>query len=81
VQLALDVLPVFQTAINKLKAGFVAINTKYNKLFDRLVKTNAALKSLDDWFIAYDFSRVKKVSITREGPCSCFHSLGRCRLY
>jgi len=41
----------------------VALNTKYSNLFDRLVKTNAALKSLDDWSIAYDFSRVKKVSV------------------
>jgi len=41
----------------------VAINTKYNKLSDRLVKINAALKSLDDWSIAYDFSRVKKASV------------------
>jgi len=30
-----------------LKEGFVAINTKYSSLSDRLVKTNAALKSLD----------------------------------
>jgi len=56
VQLALDVLPVFQIAVNELKAGFVAINTKYSTLSDRLVKTNAALKSLNDWSIAYDFS-------------------------
>jgi len=41
----------------------VAINTKYSSLSDRLVKTNAALKSLDDWSIAYNFSRVKKVSV------------------
>jgi len=63
VQLALDVLSVIQIAINDLKAGLVAMNTKYSSLSDRLVKTNAALKSLDDWFIAYDFSKVKKVSV------------------
>jgi len=63
VQLALDVLPVLQTAINDLKAGLVDVKTKYHKLSDRLVKTNAALKSLDDWSIAYDFSRVHKVSV------------------
>jgi len=63
VQSAIDVLPVFQTAIDELKAGFVVLTTKYTKLSDRLVKTNVALKSLDDWSIAYDFSRVKKVSV------------------
>jgi len=63
VQLALDVLPVFQTAINELKAGFVDIKIKYHKSSDRLVKTNTALKSLDDWSIAYDFWRVKKVPV------------------
>jgi len=41
----------------------VALNTKYSNLSDRLVKTNAAQKSLDDWSIAYDFFRVKKVSV------------------
>jgi len=63
VQLALDVLPVLQIAINELKEGLVAINMKFTSLADRLVKTNAALKSLDDWSIAYDFSRINKVCV------------------
>jgi len=57
VQLALKVLSTFQTVINQLKEDFVVLNTKYGGLDECLVKTNAVLKSLDDWSIAYDFSR------------------------
>jgi len=56
VQLALNVLPPFQTAITELKV-------KYTKLSERLVKTDAVLKSLDDWFISNDFARIKKAAV------------------
>jgi len=41
----------------------VALNSKYSSLYDRLVTTNAALKSLDDWSIAYDFCRGNQVYV------------------
>jgi len=41
-----------------LKEDFVVLNTKYGGLDERLLKTNAVLKNLDDWSVAYDFSRV-----------------------
>jgi len=64
VQLALDVLPAIQLAIKELKDGYIALDLKYGSLADRLVKTDVAVKILDDWSIAYDFSRTKKVSVS-----------------
>jgi len=63
VQLALDVLPAFQIANTVLKEGLVAVNTKYSSLCELLVKTNATLKSLNDWSIAYDFSKIIQVYV------------------
>jgi len=59
VQLALKVLSSFQSVVNQLKEDVAVFNTKYGGLDERLVKTNAFLESLDDWSIAYDFTRVK----------------------
>jgi len=57
-------LPAIQLAIKELKDGYIALDLKYSSLADRLVKTDVAVKILDDWFVAYDFSRIKKVSVS-----------------
>jgi len=49
VQLALDVLPAIQLATKELKDGYVALDRKYGSLAYRLVKTDVAVKILDDW--------------------------------
>jgi len=58
VQLALKVLSSFQSVVNQIKEDVAVFNTKYGGLDERLVKTNLILKSLDDWSIAYDFTRI-----------------------
>jgi len=72
VQLAVNVIPSMTTILNQLKTdvvvlkanylelknNYVVLNARYSVLDERLVKTNAVLKSLDDWSVAYDFSRV-----------------------
>jgi len=64
VQLALKVLSSFQSVVNQLKEDVDVLNTKYGGLDARLVKTNAVLKSLNDWSIAYDFTRINHGSVT-----------------
>jgi len=64
VQLALKVLSLFQSVVNQLKEDVAVLNTKYGGLDERLVKTNAVLKSLDDWSIAYDFTRINHGLVT-----------------
>jgi len=64
VQLALKVLSSFQSVVNQIKKEVAVLNTNYGSLDERLVKTNAVLKSLDDWSIAYDVTRINHGPVT-----------------
>jgi len=71
-QRALGVLPAVQLAIKELREGFLMLDKKCNDLIISQGKTDVSVKVLDQWSLAYDFSKIPSglVNSPLNGPIS-----------